>query len=410
MPRAASVRLNRALTSRKAQMSRTHFLPNIDAINAETEDADELIDAMMETLLYGQRHAITGEAPDPDPELQEQFPHVFSPTPGRQLWGWSHLHNLADHRDVKVMEAMALKPSQVAITPLHAYTSVPDNQTALRKLVIHLGGAVDYNQIRAYLRWQDFGHPYNEAYFTTDHHHLPYEVPTNSRRTPAQNYALHLDPSGHLPIQSILIQHPPVYQVMHDKLEQAYGQAKLTLNDGPNRPHVKATHAMMQANPTLPPKVARLVLGLHGYNGPIPWNRLYDLDISSTEHAELIIARQVVQQLHHSYAFNPYITLAISLLSGVSPASMALAAIDRIKRTGLTFLSEGDILKMGDIISVFDPPRGAAQQEQREDLSLQLEELAAEMAMAQDSLGPHLSEEIYDMTTQKDTLAVWGKV
>ena len=412
MPRKAPLMVNKALTSRKSQMSRTNVLPSLNAIHEEVDlcDTEDLIDAMMETLLYGQRHALTGQASEPDPDLVERFPYVFHPTPGRQLWGWSHLHHLNDGQTMNVMVAHALKPSDDAITPLHAFTSIPDNQTALRKMAIHLGADVDHGQIRHYLRWQDFGHPHNEAYFTTDHHHLPYEVPLNSRRTAAQNYALHLEPAGRIPIQSILIAHPPVHQVLHDKMEQAYTQAKLTLSDGPNRPHVKATQAMMLAHSKLPPKVARLVLGSHDYNGPIPWNRLYDPDIPPEEHAELMLARQTLQQLHHSYAYNPYVTLAISLLSGVSPAAMVRAAIDRLKRTGLSYLTEGDVLKMADIMTTLAPPRGTLQKEQREDLSLQMEELAAEMARAQDELGPHLSEEVYDMTTNKDSLAPWGRL
>jgi hypothetical protein len=295
-----------------------------------------------------------------------------------------------------------------SITPLAAFTAVPDLNIQLQRLANQLGGLVSNNDVGHFLTWQDFG-DLNEQFFVIDRHHLSYVPRKNTRQTPAQHYALQLDAGGHLPFMTVLMRYPPVQQVLKDRLQAAYERAKETLREGPDNAFVRATHDLMSSH-TLPPKVARVVLGRHQYNGPTPWHRLYDTTVHPEEHATLMVARQVTQQLHHTKACNAHVAMAVSLLSGVSPASFALAAIDRLQRTGTTFLTEDGILKMVDIISDLAEPKVAKQREQREDLIHQLEQSAADMAVVQDTMSPYLVEEVYVMLHQKSNLPAWGRM
>lgn len=412
MPRLPAVRLNKALTLRNHQASRADLIPNLKQIQAELPDPDDqhdLIDAMVETMLYGKRHA-TGQNPvQPDPELRTQFPHVFKPTPGRQLWGWSHIHKLTEHKDLNQL-ANQLKPSDQSITPLHAFITMPDTLTDIFRLSIELGGPKGRSGPWAYMEWQDFGRPYNDYYFLTDYHGIDYTPPKNSRRTPPLHYACQIDPGGNLPLASILMKYPPVYQELNESLRAAYLRAKETLIRGPGNAFTKATHDLLARHPSdPPPQVLRLIFGCHDYNGPVPWDRLYDPTISPDEHANIVVARQLLQQRHQSGASNVYLTMAISLLSGVSPASFALAAIDRLQRTGMSFLDEGDILAMAGLLSNFDEPRGILQKEQRAELLDQLEQLAIEMAAATDRLAASLVEEAYTTLHDRGALPAWGR-
>ena len=415
MPKYPSAHLNLAFTHRKAKMSRTCYLPTQKTIDdalleGHLSDPETHLDAMMETMIYGMKVANGIDPGEPDPVLVAEFPRMFKPIPGRQLWGWSDIHRLSGGIDLRIMAGIALRPSTQPVTPLHAFTSVHDKMSDVNALAAQFTeGKLDKNIITHYMRWQDFGHAHSHHYFLADGKHLDYTPPTNSKRNGAQHYAVQLDPAGRQPIQAILMRYPPVWQEQNEKMEWAYQRAKLDLQSGPDNPFVKATHRLLQS-PTLPPKVARIVFGQHDYNGPTPWDRLYDKNIHPSEHAELMVARQITQNLYQPVVFNPAITLAISLLTGASPASFALAAIDRLQRTACTFMTEGCILKMVDLINLLPEPRGTLQVEQREELQDQLEDLAAQLGAAQDHLPPNLAEEVYDMLNNKGRLLPWGRL
>lgn len=415
MPKYPSAHLNLAFTHRKAKMSRTCYLPTQKSVDdalleGHLSDPETHLDAMIETMVHGMKVANGVDPGEPDPLLVEEYPRMFKPIPGRQLWGWTDIHRLSGGPDFRLMAGVALRPSTTPVTPRHALTSVHDRRMDVFHLTTHLTEErLDRHHVSNYIKWQDFGHAHSHHYFLDDGKHLSYTPPVNSKRAPAQHYAIQLDPAGKQPLQAILMRYPPVWQEMKDDLDEAYQKAKLDLQSGPDNKFVRATHHLLQS-PTLPPKVARIVFGHHSYNGPTPWDRLYDRDIHPTEHAELMVARQVTQNLFSPMAINPAITLAISLLTGASPASFALAAIDRLERTACTFLTEGCILKMIDLINALPEPRGALQVEQREELCQQLEDLAVQMAFTQDSIQPKLAEEVYDMLHNKGRLLPWGRL
>lgn len=416
MPKYPAARLNRALTFRAAQMTRAAFIPNLDTLEQAIEaqpldDPDELIDAMTDTMLHGMKVAHGINPGEIDPELLSRYPQVFKPRPGRQLWGWTDIHRLTGHIDYRQMAGVALRPAEVPVTPLHAFTAVRDRMADVAKLTQDLMGEepLHHTDVSQYLKWQNFGSEHNEGYFLIDYHHLSFEPPRNSRRTSAQHFALQLDPKGSHGIQELLMKYPPVQKVLDPVLNEAYQAARQDLQNGPDNAFVRETHALLQS-PTLPPRVARIVLGRHQYNGPTPWHRLFDRTISPTEHADLMVARQVTQNLFTPSAIDPYITLAISLLTGCSPAAFALAALERLEKTATTFLTEGCLLKIIDLITALPEPRGALQKEQQEDLQIQLEELARRLAIASDSLPPNLAEEVYDMLHNKGRLLAWGRV
>lgn len=415
MPKYPSAHLNLAFTHRKAKMSRTCYLPTQKTIDdalleGHLSDPESHLDAMIETMVHGMKVANDINPGEPDPVLVEEFPRMFKPIPGRQLWGWADIASLSGGHDLRMMAGVALRPSATAVTPLHALTSVHDKLTDVNALAAQFTeGRHDKNTITHYIRWQDFGQAYNDHYFITDRHHIDYTPPTNSKRNGAQHYAVQIDPAGRQPIQAILMRYPPVWQELNEKMDWAYQRAKLDLQSGPDNKFVKETHRLIQSH-TLPPKVARIVFGQHGYNGPTPWDRLYDKSIHPTEHAELMVARQVTQNLFHPTVYSPQITLAISLLTGASPASFVLAAIERLERTASTFMTEGCVLKLVDLISLLPEPRGTLQIEQREELCQQLEDLAAELSAAQDRIPPNLAEEVYDMLHNKGRLLPWGRV
>lgn len=412
MPKYPQIHLNLAFTHRKAKMSRTCFLPTPksvdDAVQEGHLDDPELhLDALIETMVYGIKVANGIDPGEIDPELQEHFPRMFKPTPGRQLWGWSDIAKLSGGYDLRMMAGIALRPSHTLVTPRRAFTSVRDKITDVYNLARELTeDRLDRHDLTPYLRWQDFD--YNSQYFIDDGKHVGYDAPTNSKRTGAQHYAVQLDPSGRQPIQSILMRYPPVWHEMHEDLNKAYQAARQSLQKGPDNKFVKATHFLLQS-PTLPPKVARIVFGQHDYNGHTPWTRLYDRNTHPTDHAELMVARQITQYLFHPAAYTPAYTLAISLLSGASPASFVLSAIDRLQRTATTFMTEGCVLRIIDMIGMLPEPRGALQTEQREDLVAQLESLAIQLSSAYDMLPPNLAEEVYDMLHHRERLLPWGR-
>ena len=405
------VHLNHALTNRDAQQTRSHLSPSKAAFDQSPEDQkDELLDALIDTYMLGLRHAVFNEAPEPDPELNEQFPHVYRPSPGRCLWNMADIQRLNKHQSLKGVHALCQRPSDSqthleGITPLHALLFSGYKASEVVKLSPFLTGSVEMSK---YLKFQDFGRYNHLIHKATD---LDYTPPRNSKRTPAYHWAIQIDVGNHYPLATTVLNHPPVRFEMMPKLKAAW--AKVHDHLAPLAPYhkgkwVKATLAM--ASLPINEEVVNLFLGMGPYQGTVPYDRLYRQDITEHEHAVLACTRTLTQLMYTPSYYQGACTLAISLLSGVSPAVFARTALDRFQSLGVSFLTEGEILKMAQLLSLLDPPRSPAQQVAKDELIDELERIAEEMGVVRDAMSLSLQEELYTMISRPEDMPAWGKV
>lgn len=421
MPKAYPV--NVALTQRQAITSRANLRPTPAMIQAEhpdPSDQEELLDAMAETLLYGCHKACNKQTLDLT--LRQDFPKLYQPNPGRCLYTWDTLIKLADRLSlprpsIQAIMGVSLRPSAtqehlLGTTPMAALTSTGGYQSHMQRIAEMAGlRQPKTSRMAEYFKFQDFGSQ-NERYFQLDGQDLEWRAPKNSKRSTSHHYAIQMDETT-LPLQEILLRWPPVHQVLSYQLNRNWEDARrhlLSLDKTPSTPHARYTLRLAKQHKTIPVDVARLVLGCAGYNGPIPWHRLYDPNIEPKEHATLMLARQVLQQRWNKHTCDGLIALATSLLSGVSPAIFAKTSIDMLNRLGISFLSEGEIMRMVSYIEMLPEPRATRQREERQDLIDELEDLAVEFGQSRDLQSASLQEEVYTITTEPGSIPAWGVV
>lgn len=405
MPKPQS--LNHAFTDRALYSARDHLSPSKRVF--DKHGSTDLLDAMADTYLCGIRNAVLDEQPEPDDLLMEDFPHVYKPLPGRCLWNMADIKRLDPGYPLRALYSLCQVPSDrqphlEGITPYHAMLMAGYKAS---QVIALSPWPIKPGYMSQFLSMRDFG-KHNAEVFKASR--LEYKVPKNSKRTAAQHHAIQLDAGAHYTLPKCILDYPPVRFELLPKIDEAW--AKVLPNVKALAPRKKtsaiAATLEMAALPNPPEQVIEMYLGLSGYRDGIPYERIYRTDIDDREHALLVCTRQLTQLLYCEGGHRATSALAISLVSGVSPAVFAHSSIDRLMKTGVSFLSDGDMLKMAGLLQELPEPLIATQQQARRDLLDELDQLAGEYSAVWDRFSLSRQEELYTLTQKPKDMPAWG--
>lgn len=419
--------------------------------NVSQEDRETLLEIMQESLVYG--HA-TAQGEKGILSLRDEYPEAYKPHPGRCVWTWETVRNLKGDApfEIQYLQTMALRPTHQAapefrsVSPRMAWMTTTMKLAELHRCMAQVqeeameDGVSSYNTLHRAMMIATYdggratgrdAHPpsvRSPRKLNYLRQGPPSRPPKNSRRNTLQEYALRIPHMGRAgpredipnskPVAQLIWENPPhsidlaanMDALMREGqkfLRTLFKKDHLAIPKGLDREEVQDLANEKEAREQAIYRVIR-----------DNWSNIFrdlradsDIGMTETHMAVAIQSYALMRTIVYKKArtvMAPWKSgdiMALSRLTGISPAAFVNWAIFHRKRCGWAPIRDAEVHLLAEVVdSVPLPPARRTSIKNRSELADELRQQSAEL----ESLGPE-DDRIRRLAELGD-LPEWGDV